>query len=179
MSNESLNKHVKSVHEKHEFKCDQCDKSYSDKRNLSRHVKSVHEGTQFVCDKCEKSFSLKDNLKRHVKSVHEQEETCQLQSSDEFTKNSLINDENTNAEHRMEVDDEDNKNSDANQIDVVDNDTENKTEAAINGPEAKKQAEIEEQLLFRSDCVSRHIGFIFSFLINLKTKNSLTFKSHV
>ena len=32
----------------------------------------------------------------------------------------------------MEVDDEDNKNYDANQIDVEDNDSENKTEAAIN-----------------------------------------------
>ena len=46
--------------------------------------------------------------------------------------NSVINDKNTTAEDKMEVEDEDNKNYDANQIDVEDNDSENKTEAAIN-----------------------------------------------
>ena len=72
-SNTQLNEHMINVHGigERKFKCDQCDKSYSQKGHLNTHIKCIHEKLQYNCDKCDKSFSQKGKLKSHIESVHE------------------------------------------------------------------------------------------------------------
>jgi hypothetical protein len=51
-------------------KCDQCEKSFSNKSALVRHTTVVHSGTKpYMCDHCGKSFSKKGNLVVHIR-VH-------------------------------------------------------------------------------------------------------------
>ena len=47
---------------------DKFDKSFTDQGSLQRHVKSEHQKIQYSCDKCDKSFTDQGNLQRHVKS---------------------------------------------------------------------------------------------------------------
>ena len=68
-----MEKHVKTIHENIKaYKCESCEKSFSQKGNLERHVKTVHENLKnHKCEACGKSFSQKGNLIRHLKYVHE------------------------------------------------------------------------------------------------------------
>ena len=70
---QSLNGHIDSIHIGNKtFKCSVCDASFSQKQNLSRHIESVYEGKRpFKCNDCDKAFSLKTDVDRHIKSVHE------------------------------------------------------------------------------------------------------------
>uniref|UniRef100_A0A7S0ZG01 C2H2-type domain-containing protein n=1 Tax=Timspurckia oligopyrenoides TaxID=708627 RepID=A0A7S0ZG01_9RHOD len=61
----------KSHNEK--FRCDKCNKVFTNGYNLRRHMNSVHsDGFHFVCGytDCFKKFKLEANLKLHIKSVH-------------------------------------------------------------------------------------------------------------
>ena len=72
--NMDLKRHIASVHEdkKKDFKCDICDKSFSQEAIMNIHMKSVHGGLKaFKCKICEKGFSLKTDMNRHISSVHE------------------------------------------------------------------------------------------------------------
>ena len=54
------------------FKCDLCDKTFTDKYSLEKHCKIIHEKLkQFKCDICDKQFSAKNVLKRHKFAVHD------------------------------------------------------------------------------------------------------------
>ena len=85
-----LHGHIEVIHRKveKEFKCTDCEKSYSSKSNLNKHKRVAHLmcnlnyafieninknsslGKEIPCKFCEKKFSRKDALKRHVKTVH-------------------------------------------------------------------------------------------------------------
>ena len=67
-------KHEAVVHFKEiqKFKCDQCEKTYTNKNALSYHV--VRHNKDFVkqsCDVCGSQFSCSDTLARHKQFVHE------------------------------------------------------------------------------------------------------------
>src|SRR5207249_8534679 len=66
-----LKKHVKSVHDKVSFACDQCGKRFTERRNMILHKKTFHEGQRpFHCTSCDKRFTQKHHLENHVGSVH-------------------------------------------------------------------------------------------------------------
>ncbi len=57
-----------------EFRCEQCDKTFSTKKILNRHIRELHIskliGGEIPCDKCGKTFSRQSNLIRHIAAVH-------------------------------------------------------------------------------------------------------------
>ena len=64
-----LNKHYKTDHPQHEFKCSQCDKTYSSRNAQMRHERG-HAGMPFSCSDCDYtcmfSYELKNHVKRHT-----------------------------------------------------------------------------------------------------------------
>ena len=60
-----------TVEESKQFKCEDCNKSYTALNTLRKHVQSVHEGLKHHCEVCKKSFKYLSNLKKHIKEVHE------------------------------------------------------------------------------------------------------------
>ena len=62
-----------SGHEKKSLlPCDFCDKTFAFKQSLQRHVKLVHEGIRYKCNYCEnKVYSNERLLKNHIKIIHE------------------------------------------------------------------------------------------------------------
>ena len=69
----NMNNHKESVNEERKkFRCDKCDKAFSDKSNMTQHINAVHEGKRpFQCSICDASFSTKQVMNRHINSVHE------------------------------------------------------------------------------------------------------------
>ncbi|XP_055593488.1 zinc finger protein 776-like [Uranotaenia lowii] len=60
------------------FKCEQCDKSYSVKRNLIEHISHKHENISYGCLICGKTFVSRDVLRTHTKLHLNQEFRCEL-----------------------------------------------------------------------------------------------------
>ena len=62
-----------------DFKCETCDKLYSQKEALKRHILVVHERRlDHQCDSCPKAFSLNVELTRHMKNVHKHSEKSNI-----------------------------------------------------------------------------------------------------
>ena len=63
---------MKIVHEKKKyFKCNSCEKTFSQSGNLNNHFKKVHDGTKYNnCDSCGKAFFNAGKLKQHINAVH-------------------------------------------------------------------------------------------------------------
>ena len=70
---QSIKRHMRTVHEGiRDYKCDSCEKSYTEKITLLRHKQNVHEGKKnYTCDSCGMCFTVATSLKRHVLRVHE------------------------------------------------------------------------------------------------------------
>ena len=60
-------RHEKNIHgEKNSYPCELCNKVYGRTEDLRRHKASTHyKSTQVQCSKCKKTFARGDNLKRH------------------------------------------------------------------------------------------------------------------
>ena len=69
----SLQRHIKSVHEGHQFQCSHCEYRATQKHYLQTHIKSLHEGLTFAfaCTQCNYKAKWKNDLPTHIKSVHE------------------------------------------------------------------------------------------------------------
>ena len=73
MSNCKLKAHIDGTHLGiRAFKCDQCDKSFSDMAKRRIHVQRVHgDGSRpWMCDLCGKSFKVKVSLQAHTYRAH-------------------------------------------------------------------------------------------------------------
>ncbi|KAK6173308.1 hypothetical protein SNE40_016784 [Patella caerulea] len=65
LTNRGLKSHI-SVHEGLEFKCDQCEKVFHNKRRLTIHIRQEHEKRyQRICPVCGKKFKCSTQLKTH------------------------------------------------------------------------------------------------------------------
>jgi len=53
-----------------DYKCEQCEKSYQNKKSLTRHEKAEHSGLQYPCKKCGKNFRFIGHRSRHEKSCN-------------------------------------------------------------------------------------------------------------
>ena len=80
ISSKSLARHLRNQHnttkksinsETTDFKCETCEKSYSNAKALKRHIRLVHEGKDHKCEYCGKTFSQAEHLKNHIHAVHE------------------------------------------------------------------------------------------------------------
>ncbi|XP_050416579.1 zinc finger protein OZF [Patella vulgata] len=66
LTQRGLKNHI-SVHEGLEFKCDQCEKVYHNKRRLTIHIRQDHEKRyQRLCPICGKKFKCSTRLKTHM-----------------------------------------------------------------------------------------------------------------
>ena len=88
-SKANLNRHVRQIHEKNEFRCDFCNKSYADDSSVRLHIKNAHPDKklppQFTvtkpqitlekCSFCNEEFEKPENLKIH-------EQLCESQIDD-------------------------------------------------------------------------------------------------
>ena len=83
-----------------QLQCLHCEYKTSRKSELNRHVESKHNKSNFACSICNKSFNRKDNLKMHMKT-HE-EKTIQYGGGGEKEKEdneaSSLNDDNLESE---------------------------------------------------------------------------------
>ena len=68
-----MKRHIASVHDvKMAFKCDSCNRDFTENSKLKQHIASVHEGKKpFTCDLCNRNFANNSNLTKHIASVHE------------------------------------------------------------------------------------------------------------
>ena len=72
----SLRKHMESIHNASQLKCDVCNwEGKGNRLKLSRHKKSAHqemkENTKVhQCDLCEKAYSRKEHLQKHKEKTH-------------------------------------------------------------------------------------------------------------
>ena len=69
----ALKKHINIFHEgQKNYKCDACEKSFTQLENLIQHVNRVHKDQKnHKCEVCEMSFSMAESLKRHINSIHD------------------------------------------------------------------------------------------------------------
>ena len=66
--------HIHTVHEGHKvFKCDTCDKLFTQDSSLNAHIHSIHEGEKdcYNCHICPSSFTQPGILRRHIYTLHE------------------------------------------------------------------------------------------------------------
>ena len=71
-----LSQHIKSVHEKHNYKhkCDHCERRFETKTHKRYHTEQVHLGIKrFKCDHCEVMFYKKTEARYHQRIVHDKE----------------------------------------------------------------------------------------------------------
>jgi hypothetical protein len=67
-----LKDHVEIVHlQLKKYQCDQCPMIFASNGGFLHHVKSQHENRTYPCTQCNKTFTKSDILKEHVLGVHE------------------------------------------------------------------------------------------------------------
>ena len=69
MQQNYLKTHLKSVHEKVNYPCDQGDYKSTTLGSLKSHIEAVHEKFKYPCNLCQYKASTQGHLKKHVESV--------------------------------------------------------------------------------------------------------------
>jgi len=59
-----------SVKSESKYACDRCDYRSTLSSNLKAHIMAKHEGIKFRCQLCDKAFSNQCNLNRHKRTAH-------------------------------------------------------------------------------------------------------------
>ena len=67
---DSLNDHIKAIHEKKTIRCAVCSKTLSSLQKLRRHQLTHTDEKQHQCSHCMKSFKREDALTYHVNTIH-------------------------------------------------------------------------------------------------------------
>jgi len=68
---DGLQLHIRDVHTKERpFKCEECEKTFKDKKQLSNHVERIHRKIQGSnrCPSCDKCFYEPAHLRKHMES---------------------------------------------------------------------------------------------------------------
>ena len=50
--------------------CRLCGKVFQGKQSVQRHIKSVHDGEKFPCTQCDYKATYKGHIQTHMKSLH-------------------------------------------------------------------------------------------------------------
>ena len=66
----SLQKHIQSVHEGIKYSCNQCDYQAPIQGSLQRHIQSVHEGLKYPCSQCDYQATRQSHLQTHISAKH-------------------------------------------------------------------------------------------------------------
>lgn len=67
--NDLLQRHLATHSKVRKYKCDECDQMFFHARSLTQHM-LVHQGVRFRCDACDKSFSQNNDCMRHIRTAH-------------------------------------------------------------------------------------------------------------
>ena len=69
---QSLNDHIKGVHNENGFQCNSCDKSFTSRDGLRKHVTYTHDhpDERYECDLCDKVYMRKCSLRDHKNEAH-------------------------------------------------------------------------------------------------------------
>ena len=54
------------------YDCKECGKQMANKDSLETHIRAVHEQVKYPCGQCEYQSTTKGSLERHRRSVHEE-----------------------------------------------------------------------------------------------------------
>ena len=71
VSENTLKKHLASVHNLKPYKCSKCDFDSKSLNGLFEHLKNDHPDLRLQCEKCQLSYTSVPALKRHIKDRHE------------------------------------------------------------------------------------------------------------
>ena len=77
-----------------DYKCDECEKSFSSDNGLQIHISTKHKSPHLdkVCESCGKSFSNRSNLMIHITTVHEKQKDHKCDSCGKgFAERSYLN----------------------------------------------------------------------------------------
>ena len=93
---QTLQTHIRTVHDKIRFKCNSCNYEATQISHLYLHRRNVHEGKTYECNICGKTFTQKTHVNTHKKNVHMTEkihncESCEYKTSDKGNMKKHIN----------------------------------------------------------------------------------------
>ena len=54
------------------FSCESCSKTYQSQNSLNRHIRTVHENIRVSCPLCSSSFTQKVSLNEHIRNLHKE-----------------------------------------------------------------------------------------------------------
>ena len=75
------------VHENSKDKCQQCDKTFTNKKYLNSHIRYVHEDRTLVtCEFCEKEY-LDNRIADHIKYMHVNKTLVRCEFCDNYFSN--------------------------------------------------------------------------------------------
>ena len=69
-------RNIMKDHNKRDFKCEECGKTYTDKITLDDHTNKEHFKFAYTCQKCNEGFTQKQNLMTHKSNHCERQEHC-------------------------------------------------------------------------------------------------------